>query len=241
MITGGVGELGRAIARRLARQGARIGAVDLVADSDEAQQWKTSMEADGCQVELVSADVTDIESCALAVGRIQELFGPIDILVNCAGITRDASLRKMDKRKWDAVIATNLGSVFNVTKQVIEGMTERGFGRIVNISSLNGEKGQFGQTNYSAAKAGMHGFTMALAQEVARRGVTVNTVSPGYMLTRMVEAVPQEVLDGIVSQIPMGRLGQPDEIAAMVAFLASDDASFVTGANMSVNGGHHMH
>jgi acetoacetyl-CoA reductase len=199
------------------------------------------MEADGCQVELVSADVTDIESCALAVGRIQELFGPIDILVNCAGITRDASLRKMDKRKWDAVIATNLGSVFNVTKQVIEGMTERGFGRIVNISSLNGEKGQFGQTNYSAAKAGMHGFTMALAQEVARRGVTVNTVSPGYMLTRMVEAVPQEVLDGIVSQIPMGRLGQPDEIAAMVAFLASDDASFVTGANMSVNGGHHMH
>jgi acetoacetyl-CoA reductase len=241
MITGGVGELGRAIARRLASQGARIGAVDLVADSDEAQQWKTSMEADGCQVELVSADVTDIESCALAVGRIQELFGPIDILVNCAGITRDASLRKMDKRKWDAVIATNLGSVFNVTKQVIEGMTERGFGRIVNISSLNGEKGQFGQTNYSAAKAGMHGFTMALAQEVARRGVTVNTVSPGYMLTRMVEAVPQEVLDGIVSQIPMGRLGQPDEIAAMVAFLASDDASFVTGANMSVNGGHHMH
>ena len=165
----------------------------------------------------------------------------MDILVNCAGITRDASLRRLDKGGWDAVLATNLDSVFNVTKHVIDGMTQRGFGRIVNISSLNGVKGQFGQTNYSAAKAGMHGFTMALAREVARKGVTVNTVSPGYMNTRMVEAVPREILDRILEEIPMGRLGDTREIAALVGFLCSDDAAFITGANYSINGGHHMH
>ena len=241
LITGGVGELGRAIGRRLANQGCHVVAMDLSADSEEALAWQAQMRAEGHEVTLVIADVTDFESCGAAVAKAQAQVGPVDILVNCAGITRDASLRKMSKRKWDAVLATNLDSVFNVTKHVIDGMTERGFGRIVNISSLNGVKGQFGQTNYSAAKAGMHGFTMALAQEVARKGVTVNTVSPGYMRTAMVEAVPQEILDGIVAQIPVGRLGQPDEIAAMVAFLASDDASFVTGANLSVNGGQNMH
>ena len=185
--------------------------------------------------------MTDFDSCAQAVAHAESGLGPVDILVNCAGITRDASLGKLDKDEWDAVLATNLDSVFNVTKHVIGGMTQRGFGRIVNISSLNGVKGQFGQTNYSAAKAGMHGFTMALAREVARKGVTVNTVSPGYMNTRMVEAVPREILDRIVEEIPVGRLGDTREIAALVGFLCSDEAAFITGANYSINGGHHMH
>ena len=190
---------------------------------------------------LIAGDVTDFDSCASAAAHAESELGPVDILVNCAGITRDASLGKLDKNEWDAVLSTNLDSVFNVTKQVIDGMTGRGFGRIVNISSLNGVKGQFGQTNYSAAKAGMHGFTMALAREVARKGVTVNTVSPGYMNTKMVGAVPREILDRIVEEIPVGRLGDTREIAALVGFLCSDESAFITGANYSINGGHHMH
>ncbi len=244
LVTGGVGELGRAICRRLAEQGCKVAALDLVIGngiSEDVTDWIREMESAGHTLLLVKADVTSFVDCEAAVARVQAVLGPIDVLVNCAGITRDASLRKMTKEKWDAVLATNLDSVFNVTKHVIDGMTNRGFGRIVNISSLNGVKGQFGQANYSAAKAGMHGFTMAIAQEVARRGVTVNTVSPGYMETRMVQAVPEEILDQIVSQIPIGRLGKPAEIAALVGFLASDDASYITGANFSANGGQHMH
>ena len=243
LVTGGIGELGRSICERLTRQGCRVAALDiaLTTNGDDGRSWQARLAREGLDVLLVGGDVTDFDSCTHAVARAQSRLGPVDILVNCAGITRDASLRNLDKPGWDAVLATNLDSVFNVTKQVIDGMTQRGFGRIVNISSLNGVKGQFGQTNYSAAKAGMHGFTMALAREVASKGVTVNTVSPGYMNTRMVEAVPQVILERIVEEIPVGRLGDPREIAALVAFLCSDEAAFITGANYSINGGHHMH
>jgi acetoacetyl-CoA reductase len=175
------------------------------------------------------------------MAKIQAEIGPIDILVNNAGITRDSTFRKMGKPDWDAVLRTNLDSVFNVTKPVCDGMTDRGWGRIINISSINGQKGAFGQANYSAAKAGMHGFTKALALEVARKGVTVNTVSPGYIGTKMVLAVPKEVLDTkIIPQIPVGRLGRPDEVAALVTYLCSEEAAFITGANLSINGGQHM-
>ena len=243
LVTGGIGELGRSICERLTRHGCKVAALDiaLTTNGDDGRSWKKLLAREGFDVLLVAGDVTDFDSCGRALARTESEFGPVDVLVNCAGITRDASLRKLDKPGWDAVIATNLDSVFNVTKQVIDGMTQRGFGRIVNISSLNGVKGQFGQTNYSAAKAGMHGFTMALAREVARKGVTVNTVSPGYMNTRMVEAVPRDILDRIVEEIPVGRLGETREIAALVAFLCSDEAAFITGANYSINGGHHMH
>ena len=243
LVTGGIGELGRAICERLIQQRCRVAALDiaLASNGDNARSWQARLAREGRHVSLIAGDVTKFDSCAKAVDCTEHELGPVDILVNCAGITRDASLRKLDKGEWDAVLSTNLDSVFNVTKHVIDGMTQRGFGRIVNISSLNGVKGQFGQTNYSAAKAGMHGFTMALAREVARKGVTVNTVSPGYMNTKMVDAVPQEILARIVEEIPVGRLGDPREIAALVGFLCSDEASFITGANYSINGGHHMH
>ena len=243
VVTGGIGELGRSICERLTRQGCGVAALDiaLTTNGEDGRDWQAGLAREGRNVTLIAGDVTDFDSCAQAVARAEFELGPVDILVNCAGITRDASLRRLDKGEWDAVLATNLDSVFNVTKHVIDGMTQRGFGRIVNISSLNGVKGQFGQTNYSAAKAGMHGFTMALAREVARKGVTVNTVSPGYMNTRMVEAVPREILDRILEEIPMGRLGDTREIAALVGFLCSDEAAFITGANYSINGGHHMH
>lgn len=241
IVTGGVGELGRAIGERLLDSGCRVAALDLAADSEAAREWTRRLNGNGPRLMLVAGDVSDFDSCERAIGQIEDTFGPADILVNCAGITRDTSLRKMSKEQWDAVLTCNLDSVFNMTRHVVDGMLQRGFGRIVNIASVNGVKGQFGQTNYSSAKAGMHGFTMALAQEVARKGITVNSVSPGYMNTAMVRQVPTEVLETIVSQIPVGRLGEPSEIAAMVAFLASDDAGFVTGANFNVNGGLHMH
>lgn len=240
LITGGAGELGRAICERLASQDCRIVAMD-ISVRNGAGAWQERMQAAGHELTLVQGDVTCFESCADTITQVEESVGPVDILVNCAGITRDAKLTNMDPDMWKAVLTTNLDSVFNITRQVVDGMTQRGFGRIINISSLNGEKGQFGQTNYSAAKAGMHGFTMALAQEVARKGVTVNTVSPGYMDTNMVRAVPEDIREQIREQIPVGRFGKTTEIGAVVGFLASEDASYVTGANFSVNGGHHMH
>ena len=205
------------------------------------RSWQERRCAAGHELSLVQRDVTCFDSYAATVTRVEESVGAVDILVNCAGITRDSKLANMDRDTWNEVLTTNLDSVFNITRQVVEGMTERGFGRIISISSLNGEKGQFGQTNYSAAKAGMHGFTKALAQEVARKGVTVNTVSPGYMDTKMVRAVPEDIREQILQQIPLGRFGTTTEIGAVVGFLASEDASYVTGANFSVNGGHHMH
>ena len=240
LVTGGVGELGRAICERLASQRCRVVAMDISVDNG-AGEWLEGVRAAGHDLTLVQGDVTCFDSCVSTVRQVEGAVGPVDILVNCAGITRDARFANMDPDTWNAVLTTNLDSVFNITRQVVDGMTQRGFGRIINISSLNGEKGQFGQTNYSAAKAGMHGFTMALAQEVARKGVTVNTVSPGYMDTRMVRAVPEHIRDQILDQIPLGRFGRTTEIGAVVGFLASEDASYVTGANFSVNGGHHMH
>ena len=188
-----------------------------------------------------AVDVSDFDSCGAAIEKIQREVGPIDILINNAGITRDMTFKKMTKVDWDAVIGTNLDSVFNMTKQVVDGMVERGWGRVINVSSVNGQKGAFGQTNYSAAKAGMHGFTKALALEVAKKGVTVNTISPGYIGTKMVMAIPEDVLNSkIVPQIPVGRLGKPEEVAGLCAYLASDEAAFITGANIAINGGQHM-
>jgi acetoacetyl-CoA reductase len=195
----------------------------------------------GYSFHAYACDVTDWASCVACVAKITKELGPVDVLVNNAGITRDMTFRKMDKINWDAVIHTNLDSCFNMARQVCDGMVDRGWGRIVNISSVNGQKGAFGQTNYSAAKAGMHGFTKALALEVARKGVTVNTISPGYIGTKMVTAIPKDVLDTkIIPQIPMGRLGKPEEVAGLVAYLASEEAAFVTGANIAINGGQHM-
>jgi acetoacetyl-CoA reductase len=189
----------------------------------------------------VACDVTSYDSCSEAVAEAQARLGPIDVLVNNAGITRDMTFKKMDKVNWDAVMRTNLDSLFNMTKQVADGMADRGWGRIINVSSVNGSKGAFGQTNYSAAKAGVHGFTKALALEVAKKGVTVNTISPGYIGTKMVTAIPKEVLDSkILPHIPVGRLGKPEEVAGLIIYLASEEAAFLTGANIAINGGQHM-
>jgi len=206
-----------------------------------AQEWLRKMNDMGFGFKAYACDVTDFDSCSACVDQVTKDLGPVDVLVNNAGITRDMTFKKMTKADWDAVIKTNLDSCFNMTKQVMDGMVERKWGRVINVSSVNGQKGAFGQTNYSAAKAGMHGFTKALALEVARSGVTVNTISPGYIGTKMVMAIPQEILDSkILPQIPVTRLGKPEEIAGLVAYLSSDEAAFVTGANISINGGQHM-
>ncbi|HSC96587.1 MAG TPA: beta-ketoacyl-ACP reductase [Burkholderiales bacterium] len=240
LVTGGMGGIGEAICVALAKAGHRVVATYSPGNT-KAEQWVKDMKARGFEFRAVQVDVTDFDSCQKAVSTIHAEVGPVDILVNNAGITRDASFRRMGKPDWDAVLRTNLDSVFNMTKPVCDGMVDRGWGRIVNISSINGQKGAFGQTNYSAAKAGMHGFTKALALEVARKGVTVNTVSPGYIGTKMVLAVPKEVLDTkIIPQIPVGRLGTPEEVAALVAYICTEDAAFMTGANLAINGGQHM-
>jgi acetoacetyl-CoA reductase len=209
--------------------------------NNRAPEWLAGMREQGFAFHAYPCDVADYDSAQECIAVVEKEMGPVDVLVNNAGITRDMTFKKMDKTNWDAVIKTNLDSVFNMTKPVCDGMTDRGWGRIINISSVNGQKGAFGQTNYSAAKAGMHGFTKALALEVARKGVTVNTISPGYIGTKMVMAIPKEVLDSkIIPQIPMGRLGKPEEVAGLVAYLASDEAAFLTGANIAINGGQHM-
>jgi acetoacetyl-CoA reductase len=201
--------------------------------------FRHSLEEEGYQVPLYVFDVGDNQASTETIERILNEHGNIDVLVNNAGITRDASIRKMSYQQWEEVIRVDLNSLFNVTQPVLPGMVEKGFGRIVNISSINGQKGQFGQTNYSAAKAGVHGFTKALAQEVARKGITVNTVSPGYIATDMVMGMDEQIREKIVASIPVGRLGRPEEVAAAVAYLVSDDAGFVTGADLSINGGQH--
>jgi len=240
VVTGGMGGLGEAICIKLAQMGYKVVATYSPGNT-KSGDWVKDMKARGFEVHAVQVDVADFDSSAKAVAKIQSEVGPVDVLVNNAGITRDMTFKKMGKPDWDAVLRTNLDSVFNMTKPVCDGMVERGWGRIINISSINGQKGAFGQTNYSAAKAGMHGFSKALALEVARKGVTVNTVSPGYIGTKMVLAVPKEVLDAkIIPQIPVGRLGKPEEVAGLIAYLCSEEAAFVTGANIAINGGQHM-
>jgi acetoacetyl-CoA reductase len=241
VVTGGMGGLGEAICLKLSDMGDKVVAT-FSPGNKKSQEWLSEMKKKGHIFSAVEVDVADYESCQRAVKEIEAQSGPIDVLVNNAGITRDMTFRKMDKKAWDAVTATNLDSVFNMTKHVIDGMAERGWGRVINVSSVNGQKGAFGQTNYSAAKAGMHGFTKALALEYARKGVTVNTISPGYIGTKMVLAIPKEILDSkIVPQIPIGRLGKPEEVAGLVAYLCSEEAAFVTGANIAINGGQHMY
>ena len=238
-VTGGMGGIGTAICRRLAVNGNKVIA-GCIENYDRKDEWLAQMRGDGLVVHAAEGNVDDFASCTKMLERAAQEVGPIDILVNNAGITRDAMFKRMTALDWNAVINTNLTSVFNVTRQVIDGMIKRGWGRVINMSSVNAMKGQAGQTNYSAAKAGMHGFSKALAQEVVRKGVTVNTISPGYVATDMVMAIRAEVRDQIVATIPMGRLAQPDEIAGLVSYLASEDAGYITGANISINGGLHM-
>jgi len=238
LVTGGVGGIGTAICKRLADAGCKV--VANYIDEAHAKEWQAKMKSDGYDIAIVKCDVSSFDDCKAMGDKLTADFGGIDILVNNAGITKDGTFRKMGPEQWNAVLNVNLVSVFNVTRQFVDGMMAKGWGRIINISSINGQKGQFGQTNYAAAKAGMHGFSMSLAQETARKGVTVNSISPGYIGTEMVMAIAEEVRNQIVAQIPVGRLGKPEEIAALVTFLASDDAAFITGANIAANGGQHM-
>ena len=240
LVTGGMGGLGEAICIKLAALGYKV-VTTHSPNNSKVGEWLQSMNNMGYGFKAYPCDVADFESAKACVEQVTKEVGPVDVLVNNAGITRVMTFKKMNKADWDAVISTNLDSVFNMTKQVMEGMAERKWGRVINVSSVNGQKGAFGQTNYAAAKAGMHGFTKALALEVARNGVTVNTISPGYIGTKMVMAIPQEILDSkILPQIPVSRLGKPEEIAGLVAYLSSEEAAFVTGANISINGGQHM-
>jgi acetoacetyl-CoA reductase len=240
LVTGGMGGLGEAICMKLADQGDTVAATYSPGNT-KAQQWLADMKARGYTFHAYACDVTDWDSCVACVAKVTAEVGPVDILVNNAGITRDMTFRKMDRVNWDAVIHTNLDSVFNMSKQVCDGMVDRGWGRVINVSSVNGSKGAFGQTNYAAAKAGMHGFTKSLSLEVAKKGVTVNTISPGYIGTKMVTAIPKEILDSkIIPQIPVGRLGKPEEVAGLIIYLCSEEAAFVTGANIAINGGQHM-
>ena len=238
LVTGGTGGIGTAICRRLADLGNKV--ATNYRNEEKARAWQQKMQADGYDVALVQGDVSTPEDGEALVRGVEAKLGPVDILVNNAGITRDTTFHKMRPDQWTEVINTNLNSVYNMTRPVIEGMRERRWGRVIQISSINGQKGQYGQANYAAAKAGMHGFTISLAQENAKFGITVNTVSPGYIGTDMVMAVPEEVRNKIVAQIPTGRLGSPDEIAYAVAFFIPDEASWITGANLSANGGQYM-
>jgi acetoacetyl-CoA reductase len=240
LITGGMGGLGETIATKMVDAGYKV-VVTYSPGNTKHKEWVAGMKDNGYDILAVQCDVADIDSCTRAVGDVQSKMGAIDILVNNAGITRDMTFKKMDKVNWDAVMRTNLDSLFNMSKQVVDGMVERNWGRVINVSSVNGSKGAFGQTNYSAAKAGVHGFTKALALEVAKKGVTVNTISPGYIGTKMVTAIPEEILNTkILPQIPVGRLGKPEEVAGLIIYLASDEAAFLTGANIAINGGQHM-
>jgi acetoacetyl-CoA reductase len=239
LVTGGTGGIGTEICKALATAGYKVVATWLKG-VDDGEGWQKAQKEAGFDFFIAEGNVSDYDSTVAMVKEAEAKAGPIDVLVNCAGITKDGFFHKMQKEQWVDVINTNLVSVFNVTRQVIDGMRTRGSGRVINISSVNGQKGQFGQTNYSAAKAGMHGFTMALAQEVASKGITVNTISPGYIETAMTAKMPEKVLADMVSKVPVGRMGKPEEIAWTVVFLADERSGFITGADISVNGGLHM-
>jgi acetoacetyl-CoA reductase len=240
VVTGGIGGIGTEICMRLADAGRRVIAVDLATRGERIEAFLEEVTPYNGAIRFEPCDVSDYKACGGLIEHIERNIGHPDILVNAAGITRDTSLRKMDPQQWHDLMRVNLDGVFNMCRHVVEGMTARSFGRIVNLSSVNGQTGQFGQTNYSAAKAGVHGFSMALARETARKGVTVNTVSPGYCDTPMVAAVPHEIRQQIIADIPVGRLGTPSDIARAVIFLTADDASYITGANLPVNGGYFM-
>ncbi|MDX1375032.1 MAG: acetoacetyl-CoA reductase [Burkholderiales bacterium] len=241
VVTGGMGGLGESISTKMADAGYQV-VVTYSPSNTKWKSWLEEMKQQGYAFSAYPVDVADFDDCATKCAQIVKDCGQIDILVNNAGITRDMTFKKMSKADWDAVMRTNLDSCFNMTKQVMDGMADRGWGRVINVSSVNGQKGAFGQTNYSAAKAGIHGFTKALALEVARKNVTINTISPGYIGTKMVTAIPKEILDSkILPQIPIGRLGKPDEVAGLIIYLCSEEAAFVTGANISINGGQHMY
>ncbi|KAF1698060.1 beta-ketoacyl-ACP reductase [Pseudoxanthomonas jiangsuensis] len=238
LVTGGTGGIGTSICKRLADMGHKV--ATNYRNEEKAKAWQAQMKADGYDITLVKGDVTSPDEAAAMVREVEQKLGPVEILINNAGITRDGTFHKMKAEQWNDVINTNLNSVFNVTRPVIEGMRDRKWGRIIQISSINGLKGQYGQANYAAAKAGMHGFTISLARENAKLGITVNTVSPGYVATDMVMAVPEEVRAKIAADIPTGRLGKPEEIAYAVGFLVDDQAAWITGSNLDINGGHHM-
>ena len=238
LVTGGTGGIGTAICKKLADMGHKV--ATNYRNEEKAKAWQDKMKAEGYDFTLVKGDVGTPEEAAAMVKQVEEKLGPVEILVNNAGITRDGTFHKMSADQWGDVINTNLNSVFNVTRPVIEGMRERKWGRVIQISSINGLKGQYGQANYAAAKAGMHGFTISLARENAKLGITVNTVSPGYVATDMVMAVPEEVRAKIAADIPTGRLGKPEEIAYAVGFLVDEQAAWITGSNLDINGGHHM-
>ncbi len=235
IVTGGTRGIGEAISIALRDKGLTV-AANYMGNDERAKAF-----TDRTGIKSYKWDVSDFEACQSGVREVEEELGPVDVLVNNAGITRDATMRKMDHSKWQDVIDTNLGGCFNMAKAVFEGMSGRGYGRIVNIGSINGQAGQYGQVNYAAAKSGIHGFTKALAQEGARFGVTVNAIAPGYIDTDMVAAVPEDVLGKIVARIPVGRLGRADEIARGVAFLCDENAGFITGSTLSINGGQHMY
>jgi acetoacetyl-CoA reductase len=239
LVTGSTGGLGTAICKKLYDSECRV--VANHRNVNKAKEWQEQMKAEGYHIDIFEGDVADFDSVRIMISNIEAEIGSIDVLVNNAGITKDCRFSKMTKEDWEKVLSTNLTGVFNCTRHVINGMMERQFGRIINISSVNAQRGQFGQTNYSAAKAGMHGFTKTLAMEVAKHGITVNTISPGYLGTDMVMAVPEKIREQIVAQIPVGRLGSTDEVAAVVSFLASENTSFITGANISINGGQHVY
>jgi acetoacetyl-CoA reductase len=238
LVTGGTGGIGTSICKRLAQLGHRV--ATNYRDEAKARKWQADLKAAGYDVTIVPGDVATAEGGAAIAAGVEKALGPVDILVNNAGITRDTTFHKMTALQWQEVINTNLNSCFNMTRPVIDGMRTRKWGRVLQISSINGQKGQYGQANYAASKAGMHGFTISLAQENARFGITVNTISPGYVGTDMVMAVPEDVRAKIVAQIPIGRLGYPDEIAYAIAFFLPDEAAWITGANLAINGGHYM-
>ncbi|KXU39454.1 beta-ketoacyl-ACP reductase [Ventosimonas gracilis] len=239
LVTGGTGGLGTAISKRLHQDGFTV-VVTCSPGSKRKQSWLEEQQAAGFTFHAVDCDIRDWDNTQKCFEQVRSEIGAVDVLVNNAGITRDTTFRKMTPEQWREVIDTNLSGLFNTSKQVIEDMLKKGWGRIINISSINGQRGQFGQTNYAAAKAGVHGFTMSLAREVSGKGITVNTVSPGYIMTNMVTAIRQDILDGMIAQVPVGRLGAPEEIASMIAWLASEESAYATGADFSLNGGMNM-